>query len=168
MSRGAVSASLAPRAAAQGRLPGLSRWLLGLVLLVSAAHGTAHRGHAVWTDIHWAEDRFEITHRLHVPDAITVNRFMDGSLPIEDLRSLALVALYVEERFSLAGVDEPAAFETLGAEIIDGFVYIYQEWPTSLPAAFPDIDNRVLLDVEPGSQAFIRITGPGLDEERVR
>jgi len=143
------------------------RWLLGLVLILSAAHGSAHRGHAVWTDIHWADDRFELTHRLHVPDAITVNRFMDGSLPIEDLRSLALVALYVEDRFLLAGTDG-VVLETLGAEIVDGFVYVYQEWSTSLPAAFPEIDNRVLLDVEPGSQAFIRITGPGLDEERVR
>ncbi len=167
MSRCAVSALCAPRAAAHSRRQRVHRWLLGLVLILSAAHGSAHRGHAVWTDIHWADDRFELTHRLHVPDAITVNRFMDGSLPIEDLRSLALVALYVEDRFLLAGTDG-VVLETLGAEIVDGFVYVYQEWSTSLPAAFPEIDNRVLLDVEPGSQAFIRITGPGLDEERVR
>ncbi len=110
------------------------RWLLGLallglVLLVCAAHSNAHRGHAVWTDIHWAEDRFSLARA-------------------ED--------------------EERAVFETIGAEIVDGFVYVYQEWSTPLPAEFSDIDNRVLLDVDPGSQAFIRIKGPGLDEERVR
>ena len=151
-----------------GGVPGLTRWLLGLVLLVGAAQSLAHRGHAVWTDIHWAEDRFEITHRMHVPDAITVNRFMGGSLPIEDLRSLALVALYVEERFSVAVSEAPVVFETLGAEIFDGFVFVYQEWSTPLPDDFPAIDNRLLLDVEPESQAFVRIKGPQIDEERVR
>lgn len=173
--RGLPRIFAAPHALAHPGAFRLPRWLLGpvlpgLVLLVSAACTHAHRGHAVWTDIHWAEDRFEIVHRMHVPDAISVNQFMGGSQPIEELRSLALVALYVEERFSLIGAadEERAVFDTIGAEIVDGFVYVYQEWSTPLPAGFPDIDNRVLLDVEPGSQAFIKIKAPGLDEERVR
>ena len=107
-------------------------------------------------------------HRLHLSDAITVNRAMGGSVAIGELASLARVALYIEERFDVLVDGEPAALTTIGAEIEDDFMLVYQEWPTSLPERFPAIDNRVLLDVEPGSQAFIRIEGPGLTEERER
>ncbi len=150
--------------------------LLPLVLFLLAAPGLAHRGHAVWTDITWAGDRFEIVHRMHLADAITVNRFMGGREAIEEPRSLARVALYVEERFRLqcpvqeTDGAEPGEgeLETIGAEIEDDFMFVYQEWVTSLPRRFPALDNTVLLDVEPQSQAFMRILGPDLDEERER
>jgi hypothetical protein len=151
-------------------LPVLPLTLLALLL---ATPLQAHRGHAVWTDIQWAGDRFEIVHRMHPADAITVSRFMGSEHPIEDPRSLARVALYAEQRFSIVRPDDGAALaplHTLGAEIEDDFILIYQEWewPAALPARFPAIDNQMLLDVEPGAQALIRIRGPGLDEERVR
>jgi len=151
-------------------------WLLGAVLAVSCAltgaSAVAHRGHAVWTDINWNGDRFEITHRMHLADAIAVNRFAGGDDDIEALPSLARVALYVEERFILLATGDTTALETplitIGAEIEDDFVFVYQEWEAPLPAVFPKIDNRILLDVEPDAQAFIHISGPGIDEERER
>jgi hypothetical protein len=145
------------------------RWGLALLLCCLAAASLAHRGHAVWTDISWAEDRFEIVHRLYLPDAITINRHMGGTQPVEDLHSLARIALYVEERFSLLdGGGTALSLDTLGAEISDNFLYVYQEWVTPLPDRFPAIDNRLLLDVEPGSRAFMRIKGPNLNEDRTR
>jgi hypothetical protein len=141
-----------------------------LLLLVFSGTACAHRGHAVWTDITWAGDRFEIVHRMHLADAISVNRFMGGREAIEAPRSLARVALYVEERFHRlpeSGVDRPR-FETIGAEIEDDFIFVYQEWVTDLPERFPGLTNRVLLDIEPEAQAFLRIQGPGLAEERQR
>ena len=143
--------------------------LLALVLLPGVA--SAHRGHAVWTDITWAGDRFEIVHRMHLADAISVNRFMGGRDAIEAPRSLARVALYIEERFILApeaAGREPYALETIGAEIEDDFIFVYQEWTATLPTRFPALAHRVLLDIEPEAQAFVRIQGPGLDEERTR
>lgn len=134
----------------------------------------------MWTDITWAGESFEIVHRMHLADAIVVNRYMGGTLPIEELRSLALVALYVDERFKLlsglpandqgdtAGSGGDIELLTIGAEIEDDFLLVYQEWVTPLPERFPVIDNFVLQDVEPESQAFIKIKGPGLDEERER
>jgi hypothetical protein len=152
---------------------GLARSGLILVaLLLGSACAVAHRGHAVWTDISWSDDHFEIVHRMHLSDAITVSRYMGASQPIDDMRSLALVALYVEERFLLLGQSGPIALETIGAEIEDDFIFVYQEWaaglPEGLPEEFPRIDNQILLDVEPGAQAFIKIKAPGLDEERER
>ena len=119
---------------------------------------------------------------MHLADAIAVNRYMGGTLAIEEMRSLALVALYVDERFELlpavseAGDSEAGirgsgsaiTLETIGAEIEDDFLLVYQEWVTTLPARFPVIDNFILLDVEPEAQAFIKIKAPGLDEERER
>lgn len=141
-----------------------------LLLLLVSGFVSAHRGHAVWTDITWAGDRFEIVHRMHLADAISVNRFMGGRDAIEAPRSLARVALYVEERFHLpaeSGVERPR-FATIGAEIEDDFIFVYQEWITDLPERFPALANRVLLDIEPEAQAFLRIQGPGLAEERQR
>ena len=74
-------------------------------LLLCALPAAAHRGHAVWTDIAWNGEYFEVTHRMHLADAISINRFAGGSEPIEDLRSLARVAVYVEERFRIGDGD---------------------------------------------------------------
>ncbi|MFK8041061.1 DUF6702 family protein [Congregibacter sp.] len=147
------------------------RWILSAVLLLCMMPAGAHRGHAVWTDIVWSGESFEIVHRMHLADAIVVNRYMGGTESIEELRSLALVALYVDERFKLlsaARKDAAIKLETIGAEIEDDFLLVYQEWVTALPERFPVIDNFVLLDVEPEAQAFIKIKAPGLDEERER
>lgn len=122
----------------------------------------------MWTDIDWTGERFEIVHRMHLADAITVNRHVGGALPIEHPRSLALVALYVEERFVLGAAQKPLTLETIGAEIEDDFLFVYQEWRSDLPLRFPRIDNRILLDVEPQAQTFIKIRAPGLSEERER
>ncbi|MEO1081162.1 MAG: DUF6702 family protein [Pseudomonadota bacterium] len=155
---------------------GRLRTLLPLLLVLFAVDSPAHRGHAVWTDITWVGDRFEIVHRMHLADAIAVNRFMGGRDAIEAPRSLARVALYVEERFKLQGANEAAdgdeidesRLDTIGAEIEDDFMFVYQEWVTRLPLRFPALENTVLLDVEPDAQAFVRILGPELDEERER
>ncbi|WOJ92815.1 DUF6702 family protein [Congregibacter variabilis] len=161
----------APHLTGLAHLAVVLRWILSAALLLSTLPGYAHRGHAVWTDIVWAGESFEIVHRMHLADAIVVNRYMGGTEPIEETRSLARVALYVEERFELLGPannDGPIRLETIGAEIEDDFLLIYQEWLTPLPEQFPVIDNFILLDVEPEAQAFIKIKAPGLDEERER
>ncbi|MFT7288969.1 MAG: hypothetical protein ACI87W_003094 [Halieaceae bacterium] len=142
--------------------------VIAALLLGLSTSVVAHRGHAVWTDISWSGDGFEIVHRMHLVDAISINRFAGGSLAIEEMRSLALVALYIEERFTVAGESGSIVLQTIGAEIEDDFLLVYQEWKTALPAAFPQVDNRVLLDVEPQSQAFVYIKGPGISEERQR
>lgn len=144
------------------------RWTFGAAILLASISSSAHRGHAVWTDIDWNGESFEIVHRMHLADAINANRYMGGALPIEDMRSLALVALYVEERFELRGNEGVVIPETIGAEIEDDFILVYQEWLTPLPGEFPIIDNFILLDIEPESQALMKIKGPGINEERER
>lgn len=151
------------------RLSGAARFCLGAVLAAAALLAQAHRGHAVWTDITWNGEGFEIVHRLHLADAITIQRSRGDAAPIETLRSQALVALYVEERFTLLVDGERITPATIGAEIEDDFLLVYQEWRAPLPVdRFPDIDNRILLDLEPDAQAFMIIEGPAISEERER
>jgi hypothetical protein len=145
-----------------------ARLLTVALLIALSPWATAHRGHAVWTDVRWAGESFEIVHRLHLADAITIQRYMGVTGPIEDLRGQAAVALYVEERFTLILGGERVTPTTIGAEIEDDFLLVYQEWVTPLPERFPPIDNSLLLDVEPGAQAFVHIDGPGISEERER
>jgi hypothetical protein len=157
------------RKASPGRSDRRAAGLLAVALLFALVPwATAHRGHAVWTDIRWAGESFEIVHRLHLADAITIQRYMGVAGPIEDLRGQAAVALYVEKRFVLLLGNERVTPTTIGAEIEDDFLLVYQEWVTALPERFPRIDNSLLLDVEPGAQAFVHIEGPGISEERER
>lgn len=151
--------------------------LLSALLLCSASPN-AHRGHAVWTDITWNGSAFEIVHRMHLSDAINVSRSLGNDLPIGERRSLALLALYVEDRFRVLDASDAGTgaqhgaggntviLQTIGAEIDDDFLLVYQEWRTPLPERFPPVDNRILMDVEPGTQIFTTIKGPGIDEER--
>jgi hypothetical protein len=76
--------------------------------------------------------------------------------------------LYVEERFELRGNNDTIIPQTIGAEIDDDFILVYQEWLTPLPDEFPIIDNFILLDIEPQSQALMKINAPGISEERER
>lgn len=143
-------------------------WSLLLLALLSTPSVWAHRGHGVWTDIVWANDRFEITHRLHAADALTITRSTGSSATIDAPEELARLALYVEERFSIEPHGgPPSSMITIGAETEDDFVFVYQEWLVDVvPEAFPVIRNEILVDVEPGAQRFIRIVTPGGVEER--
>jgi hypothetical protein len=136
--------------------------------------------------VSWNGTAFEITHRLHVADALTVHRYLRLPNALDAPESLAALALYAERRFKPAlnrgagqGAGDGAshgashvashvdsAMNTLGAEIEDDFLLIYQEWPIPLSGAFPHMNNTILTDVEHDVQHFMRITGPGIDEER--
>ena len=146
----------------------------GLVLLISVA--SAHRGHGVWTDIVWTDNHFEITHRFHAADGIAANRLVGGSGALSNAEDLARLALYVEQRFSIvdaisndSNTDQVAHLKTLGAEVEDDFVYVYQEWwPLSPPDTALQLQHSVLRDVAPSTQIFVRIdTSKGIEERRL-
>ena len=128
----------------------------------------AHRGHATWTDIVWAGDRFEITHRIHLADAISILRAEGASANVDAIENLARLALYTEAHFQILGDDgeTPVSLTTIGAEIENDFLFVYQEWPVAFPDSFPPIKSRILTDVEAGSETFIQIDGPGITETR--
>ena len=143
----------------------LTRCVLSLLLLSVSSLACAHRGHGSWTEMDWVNDRFEITHQIHLADAIRLLEAMEVEAPIDSMEALALLALYVEARFSMHNDGgTPVVLETLGAEIDDDFLYVFQEWVTPLPATMPTITSEVLLDIEPSAQAFIHVEAPGITE----
>lgn len=132
-------------------------YVLAMVLLLNGMGVSAHRGHGCWTEMTWAEDRFEIIHRMHLSDAIAVLQRIEPETPIDSVRGKAQLALYLERHFGIQVDGQPVTgLQTLGAEIDDDFLLVYQEWQTSKPAEQPLITNRALLDIEPSAQHFLR------------
>jgi len=159
------------------KLTSLPRALLGrvavrsLLLLTISMAVVAHRGSGVWTDMVWVDDHFDITHRLHAADGLTINRFMGGTGRLDNLKELAFVALYVDQRFMTptrtASQSRESPLTTLGAEIDDDFVYVYQQWwPADRPTDLSHITNSLLGDIIPASQRFLRIETPEGVQER--
>ena len=137
--------------------------LISALLCISSAV-SAHRGHGSWTEMNWVDDRFEITHQIHLADAIRLLQTREVEAPIDSMEALALLALYVEARFAMHRDGTPIPLETLGAEIDDDFVYIFQEWLTPLPETMPTFTSDVLRDIEPTAQAFLHIETPDISE----
>lgn len=123
---------------------------------------TAHRGHGCWTDVVWAEDRFEITHRIHLADVIRLMEKLDRDSALNSPESLARLSLYVEGNFGVSGMQQ-GTWETLGAEIDDDFLYVYQEWATDLPSEAPSFYSSILEDIEAGTHTYIHLVAPGLN-----
>lgn len=134
--------------------------VLGLlvVLLMGAGTAIAHRGHGAWTNVTWAEDRFEIVHRIHLADAIELLRGMAPDAVIDSIEGQARLALYVESRFTIYNADgTPVSLDTIGAEIDDDFLVVYQEWPVPTPPEVtPQFSSRVLFEIDPTAQRFVR------------
>ena len=141
------------------------RLLLGLVMgLLVALDVSAHRGHGMWTEVAWAGNGFEIIHRIHLSDALRVLETMETEASVESMEGLALLALYVEANFSVSSQSGRATLSTLGAEIDDDFLYVFQEWLTPLPEQTPVFTSSVLLDIEPGAHAYVNYQAPGINE----
>ncbi len=138
-----------------------------LLVLAVAAPSWGHRDHGVWTEVIWAEDRFEITHHLHRQDAQAVLSSQAPSVLLDSPEGLARVALYVEQRFTVVQQDEPVVLEMIGAEVEDDFLYVYQEWRVEEPTAPKAFRSQLLTDVLSDARTWVRFEAPGVNETRV-
>ena len=99
-------------------------------MLGAASPAYAHRQKLSYTDIEWLEESGEIgvTHRIHMHDAVKA-LVAKGKLDrptLTDLRSQAILAIYLQEQFAIYGQDEARiALDVLGAEIQGSDVFIY-------------------------------------------
>lgn len=143
----------------------LKRYLLGMLVTALLATGAvAHRGHGMWSEVSWAGNGFEIIHRIHLSDALRVLEEINNTATIESMEGLALLALYVESNFTVHFAGSEVALTTLGAEIDDDFLYVFQEWLTPLPNQVPEFTSHVLLDIEPSAQAYVHYEAPGINK----
>ena len=131
--------------------------ILACTALCVAALAIAHRmpGSISTVKRSLAGDTIEIIHRLHTHDAelgiaATIGK---RNISLDTLVDRAQLALYVEERFSIADysgreVGGRLALELIGAEVDGEFVLIYQEYAGQLPAELA-IRDDILRDVFP-------------------
>jgi len=103
---------------------------LAALTLGAAAPAYAHRQKISYTDIEWLADSNEIgvTHRIHMHDAVKalVAQGKLDSPTLTDLRSQAILALYLQEQFALYGKDETRIeLSVLGAEIQGSDIFVF-------------------------------------------
>jgi hypothetical protein len=141
----------------------MKRRLFVALALLSALHpALAHRVPGTSSTVDWnpRSGLTEITHRLHVHDALTgVERFYEGGpLSVTDPKHQARIALYVEDRFEIEFADgTPIMLRTLGAELEGDYLLVYQETATRLRGPIR-IRNDILRDALPVqvNEVFIR------------
>ena len=134
------------------------------LLLLSGQAADAHREHGVWTELVWSEDRFEITHHMHLQDAQQVLKTLGFDINLDSPEGLARLALYDEERFLLFERGKVARLDLIGAETEGDFLYVFQEWHGSQTIEIPQIKSTLLEDVHPDAVTWIRIEAPELNQ----
>ena len=114
-----------------------------------------------------ATGNVEIIHRLHNHDAELgiMAVLKDRSLTMDQLVGRAQLALYVEDRFTLAASDgdeigAPLDLELLGAELDGEYVLVYQELKGHLPAQVAVRDD-ILRDVFPEQVNQVNVAAGG-------
>ncbi|MEM9385320.1 MAG: DUF6702 family protein [Pseudomonadota bacterium] len=105
--------------------------LVALLAVASISAADAHRSPGSVSRITWnpRSGLTEITHRLHVHDAALGVAQVEGleRLELSRLADRARAALYVEARFAVELAGKPVALRTLGAELSDDYLLVYQE-----------------------------------------
>ncbi len=131
---------------------------LQFLLLVSAISVTqslaAHRLNLTTSDIVWqAQERaLEVTHSLHLDDALVLLARLGDTRGTLDLESSARLMNYLKKNFTLVTADTTLALEPYGAHIDGGVLYMYQRATiTALPPAL-EVTNQILHDVVEGAQ----------------
>jgi len=109
----------------------------------------------------------EIIHRLHNHDAELgmITLLGDRTITLDTLVGRAQLALYVEDRFAIASVEDgnpgaPLLLELVGAELDGEFVLVYQEYHGQLPAVVAVRDD-ILRDVFPDQVNHVNIAVGG-------
>lgn len=138
--------------------------VLAAALAVAGA-AYAHRAPGSLTSIEWNEQsgRTEIVHRLHSHDAeLGVGSIIDVSdLSVLSLEGRAYIALYVEERFAIAGDEGVLQLDLIGAELASDYVLVYQEWPRRLSGSIR-VRHDVLRDAFPAQINQVNIEDGGV------
>lgn len=134
-----------------------------MLCVTTAGHADRQPGSLSTIKLNAATGNVEIIHRLHTHDAElgVIAALDDRSLSIEQLVGRAQLALYVEERFVVAGTDgneinAPLDLTLIGAELDGEFVLVYQEFKGELPAQIAVRDD-ILRDVFPEQVNHVNI-----------
>ena len=162
--RQVANASHSPRRAAAIRRFTNCLHAIVVLALAASAHADRQPGSLSTIKTNPSSGDIEIIHRLHNHDAelgvMTIHA--DRTLSLDQLRGRAQLALYIEERFFIAGlidgeVGAPLEIELIGAELDGEFVLVYQELKGELPLQLA-VRNDILRDVFPEQVNHVNIS----------
>jgi hypothetical protein len=153
------------------RSSGRWRWALATLACTLLGFGpaSAHRmpGSLSTIKTNPTSGSIEIIHRLHNHDAELgmITLLGDRTITLDTLVGRAQLALYVEDRFAIAGVEDgspgaPLLLDLVGAELDGEFVLVYQEYHGQLPAIVAVRDD-ILRDVFPDQVNHVNIAVGG-------
>ena len=110
----------------------------------------AHRAPGVLTTIEWNKQRTEIIHRIHNHDAELGVAQIENLplLSVNDAEGRARISLYVERNFTLFQNGKTQNIELIGAELVDDYIFIYQELAYELGKDI-SIRNTILREIYP-------------------
>ncbi len=137
----------------------MSRWVAGALLCLAAiglqfvfeGKASAHRLNLITSDIEWRPDEgvFDVAHRFHLDDALTLLASLGAGDGVLDLEASARLLNYMEATFGLATRNGPLEFEPFGAHIQGNTLFVYQRVKLdSLPLAL-EVSSQVMQQLEP-------------------
>jgi hypothetical protein len=145
------------------RVPGVCARRVAAILfaLLAVATADAHRAPGSLTTIEFnaRSGQVEIVHRLHRHDAeLGVGNIVgEPALSLNELRSRAQLALYVEERFRITADGEDLPLDLVGTELAGDYLLVYQERARALPPRIAVRDD-ILRDAFPTQVNQVNIT----------
>jgi len=127
---------------------GLGSLLLCVCLLQGAS---AHRLNLITTDIEWRAEgqTLDVSHRLHLEDALTLLATMDAADGVLDMEASARLLNYVEAHFALSIKSGAVTLEPFGAHIQGDSLFVYQRATLNQPPAALEVKNLLMQDIEP-------------------
>jgi hypothetical protein len=131
------------------RLVRICLWLFVISATATPEPAGAHRVNHALSEIVWQPDTrvLEITHALHLDDALTLLARLGAPRGDLDLATAARLMLYLETHFELAIATGPLQLEPMGAHIDGEALYLYQRsTPMALPQALK-VRAQLLADV---------------------
>ena len=119
--------------------------------LVVAQQPLAHRLNLITTDIEWhaAGQTLDITHRLHLEDALSLLALLDAPDGVLDLEASARLLNYIDGHFELSTKSANLKLEPFGAHLQGDSLFVYQRVALTEPPSALEVRNRLLHDIEP-------------------
>ncbi len=139
---------------------------LAALTLSAAAPAYAHRQKLSYVDIEWlkASSEIGVTHRIHMHDAVKalVAKGKLDSPALTDMRSQAILALYIQEQFAIYDKNERRIqLSVLGAEIQGSDIFIFMTGKLDSPPKGLSIFCEILHAAYPSQRNHVTVTLPG-------
>lgn len=131
------------------RSPRLLTALAALAVLAVAPPAAAHRLNLTTTDLAWQPDTqvLDVTHRLHIDDALTLLAQLGAADGVLDLEASARLLNYVESQFALRSKTGVLRLEPWGAHIQGNHLFIYQRVALASAPTALEVRNELLHDL---------------------